>query len=104
MAKERLDAAQKEAAAKRLMDYVTSPVCKTPLEDAISHTERAHKNLVREIRQHKGDWEDRYEIYKTIQYDVTHIQKNIGRVIDGQEPLKLEKPKFDALLALPSVK
>src|SRR5258708_1635811 len=104
MAKERLNAAQKEAAAKRLMDYVTSPVCKTPLVDAISHTERAHKKLFREIRQHRGDWENRSEIYQTIHYDVTHIQKNIGRVLEGQEPLKLEKQKFAALLALPSIR
>jgi hypothetical protein len=104
MAQERLDAAQKQAAAKRLMDYVTSPACKTPLADAISHTERARQKLFKEIKQHKSDWIDRHEIYQTIWYDVTHIQKNIGRVLDGQEPLKLEKPKFDALLALPSVK
>ena len=100
MAKQRLDAAAKAAAAKRLMDYVTSPVCKTPLEEAISHTERAHKNLVKEIKQHMGDWKERYEIYQTIHYDVSHVQKNITRVLGGGDPLKLEKPKFEPL-ALP---
>ena len=97
MVKQRLDAAAKEAAAKRLMDYVTSPICKTPLEEAISHTERAHNNLVKEVKQHIGDWKERHEIYQTIHYDVSHIQKNIDRVLEGEEPLKLEKPKFDPL-------
>ncbi len=100
MAKQRLDAAAKEAAAKRLMDYVTSPVCKTPLEEAIAHTERAHKNLVKEIKQHMGDWKERHEIYQTIHYDASHIQRNLKRVLDGAEPLKLEKPKLQPL-ALP---
>lgn len=100
MAKQRLDAAAKVAAAKRLMDYVTSPMCKTPLEEAISHTERAHKNLVREIKQHMGDWKERHEVYQTIHYDVSHVRKNIERVLGGDDPLKLEKPKFEPL-ALP---
>ena len=95
-----LDAAAKMAAAKRLMDYITSPVFKTPLEEAISHTERAHKNLVKEMKQHVGDWKDRHELYQTIHYDVSHVQKNINRVLGGDEPLKLEKLKLEPL-ALP---
>lgn len=103
MAKQRLDAAAKEAAAKRLMDYVTSPTCKTALEEAITHTERAHRNLVKEIKQHIGDWKERHEVYQTIHYDVSHIQKNIVLVLNGADPLKLEKPKFEPL-ALPMAK
>ena len=103
MAKQRLDAEQKEAAAKRLMDYVTSPACKTPLEEAISQTERAHKNLVKEIQQHIGGWRERHEVYETIRYDVSHIQQNVDRVLNGKEPIKLEKPRFEPL-ALPSPK
>jgi len=101
MAQQRLDAAQKEAAAKRLMDYVTSPVCKTPLEEAISQAERARKNLKKEMEQHKRDWLERNEIYQTIHRDVSHIQENVGRVLSGKEPIKLEKPRFEPL-ALPA--
>jgi uncharacterized protein YbaR (Trm112 family) len=97
MAEQRLDAAEKEAAAKRLMDYVTSPACKTPLEEAISQTERAHRNLVKEIQQHIGGWRERHEVYETIRYDVSHIQQNVDRVLNGKEPLKLEKPRFEPL-------
>lgn len=100
MAEQRLDVAAKAAAAKRLMDYITSPICKTPLEEAISHTERAHKNLLREVKQHLNDWKERHELYQTIHYDVSHVQKNIDRVLGGDDPLKLEKPKFEPL-ALP---
>jgi hypothetical protein len=100
MAKQQLAAAAKAAAAKRLMDYVTSPVCKTPLEEAITHAERADRNLLREMKQHANDWRERHEIYQTIHYDVSHVQKNIGRVLSGNEPLKLDKPKLQPL-ALP---
>ncbi len=97
MAKQRLDAAAKEAAAKRLMDYVTSPVCKTPLEEAIPHTERAHKNLLKEMEQHKKIWEERHTLYQTIHYDISHVRNNMERVLDGHDPLKLEKPKLEPL-------
>lgn len=100
MAKQKLAAAAKIAAAKRLMDYVTSPVCKTPLEAAITQAERAHRNLLKEMKQHANDWRERHEIYQTIHYDVSHVQKNIARVLCGNEPLKLDKPKLQPL-ALP---
>ena len=100
MAKQRLDDTEKAAVAKRLMDFVMSPVCKTPLEEAISHTKRAHRNLLKEIKQHFDNWKERHELYQTIHYDVSHVQKNIDRVLGGGEPLSLEKPMFEPL-ALP---
>lgn len=100
MAKQRLDDAARAAAARRLMDYVTSPICKTPMEEAISYTERAQENLLREIKAHTKEWKDRYQIYQTIHYDVSHVKANIARVINGDAPLKLERPKLEPL-ALP---
>jgi hypothetical protein len=100
MAKRRLDALEKAAAATRLMNFITSPACKTPLEQAILKAERAHEHLVKEMKQHANDWRARHEIYETIRCDVTHIQRNIARVLANQEPLKLEKPTFEPL-ALP---
>lgn len=58
-------------------------------------------NLGKEIKQHFGDWKERHELYQTIHYDVSHVQKSLERVLGGDEPLKLEKPKFEPL-ALPS--
>jgi hypothetical protein len=100
MAKQRLDAAAREMAAKRLMNYVTSPTCKTPIEEAILYAERAHRNLQREMRQHVADWKERHELYQTIHYDLSHVQTNIARVLDGEEPVKLAKPTWEPL-ALP---
>lgn len=82
------------------MNYITSPACRTPLEEAITHTTRAHKVLVKEIRQHVGDWKTRHLIYQTISYDISHIQTNIERVLQGKQPLLLDKPVL-VPLALP---
>jgi len=100
MAKAQLDAAARAATAQRLMDYIISPNCRTPLEQAIGHTERARKKLAKEMQQHLRDWKERYELYNIIQHDVSHVEINISRVLDGQEPLQLAKPKFEPL-ALP---
>jgi hypothetical protein len=82
------------------MDHITSPVCKTPLEEAISQTEHAQRNLVKEVRQHLNDWKERHALYQTIHYDVSHVQKNIDRVLGAAEPIKLVKPVLEPL-ALP---
>src|SRR3989442_7896247 len=66
-----------------LFPYTT--LFRSPLEEAISHTERAYKNLMREIKQHMGDWKERHEVYQTIHYDVSHVQKNIARVLGGDD-------------------
>jgi hypothetical protein len=73
------------------------------LEEAISQSERARKNLKKEMEQHKRDWLERNEIYQTIHNDISHVQENVRRVLDGKEPIKLEKPRFEPL-ALPSPK
>jgi hypothetical protein len=100
MAKAQLNAAARAATAQRLMDYIISPNCRTPLEQAIGHTERARKKLGQEMRQHLRDWKERYELYQTIHHDVSHVEINISRVLDGQDPLQLAKPKVEPL-ALP---
>jgi hypothetical protein len=84
----------------RCAKLAASDRARAPLTQAIAHVERAHLNLVREIKRHRKDWEDRLEVYQTIQYDVSHIQKSILRVLNGAEPLKLDKPTFAPLAVL----
>lgn len=87
----KMDNEQREKAAKRLLDYVTSPLCKTPLEDAISMTEQAKKNLVKEVKRHFDDWNVRHKIYETILVDTKSITENLERVLSGAVPKSLEK-------------
>ena len=97
MARQRLAAAERESLAKRLMDYVTSPTCKTPLIEVISRAARAQANLRQEMTRHRKDWEERLEIYQTIHHDVSHINRNILRVLNGEDAVALEKPNIPSL-------
>jgi hypothetical protein len=103
MAKQRLDDAAKEAAAKRLMVYIASPTFRTPVEEALSHTKRAQRNLKQEIKQHYKDWKERWEIYQTIDCDVSHVAQNVERVLSGNAPIALEKKIKREPLGLPMV-
>lgn len=84
---------EKEKAAKRLLDYVTSPICKTPLEEAISMGEQARKNLIKEVKKHFEDWNERNRIYETLMIDIKSVSENIPRVIGGFEPRPIQKGK-----------
>ena len=87
----KMDNEQREKAAKKLLEYVTSPLCKTPLEDAISMTEQAKKNLVKEVRRHFDDWNARHKIYETILVDTKSITENLERVLSGSTPKSLDR-------------
>lgn len=97
MAKAKLDKDEKNRIAAKLLDYITSPAHKIPLEQAIQRTEKAAKLLKREVREHFGVWQERYELYQTIRWDIVHVQQNVGRVLQGEKPLSLEKPKVEKL-------
>ena len=87
----KMDSEEREKAGKKLLDYVTSPLCKTTIEDAISMTEQAKKNLIKEVKRHFDDWNARHKIYETILIDTKSIAENLSRVITGREPKRLEK-------------
>lgn len=102
MAKAKLDKDEKNRIAAGLLDYIVSPAYKVPLEQAIHKTEKAAKLLKKEMREHFGVWQERYELYQTIRLDISHVQTNIHRVLKGEKPLSLEKQKVERL-ALPAI-
>ena len=97
MAKAKLDRDQKNRIAAELLGYITSPAHKVPLEQVIQRTEKAAKLLKKEVREHISVWQERYELYQTIRWDISHVQTNIHRVLQGEKPLSLENPKVDRL-------
>ena len=97
MAKARLDKDEKNRIAAELLGYITSPAHRVPLEQAIQRTEKAGKLLKKEVREHFSVWQERYELYQTIRWDISHVQTNIQRVLQGEKPLSLEKPKVERL-------
>ena len=102
MAKAKLDKNEKNRIAAQLLEYITSPVYKIPLEQAIQKTGKVSKLLKKEVREHFSIWQERYELYQTIHWDISHIQVNLNRVLQGEKPRSLEKPKVQRL-PLPAI-
>lgn len=102
MAKAKLAKDAKNRIAAQLLEYITSPVHKVPLEQAIQKTEKVSKLLRREVLEHRSIWQERYELYQNIHWDISHIQGNLTRVLQGEKPLPLQKPRVERLL-LPAI-
>ena len=102
VAKAKLSREQRARIATALLDHITSPVFRVPLEEAMAKTRRAQEVLVKEIRDHFGVWQERSQLYQTIAWDVNHINNNVGRVLEGMKPLPLVKSKPEPL-RLPAV-
>jgi hypothetical protein len=97
MTKAKLEGEEKNRVATQMLGYITSPTYKVPLEEAIQHSDKARKLLVREMREHVHVWQERYAIYQTIRWDISTIQENVGRVLAGGKPLPLGKQEVDRL-------
>jgi hypothetical protein len=100
MAKAKLDKEQKAKIANQLLKYITSPTHKVPLEDVVQKTGEAQKLLKKEMKEHAKVWRDRWEIYQTINWDISHVEQNIHRVLQGQTPKALSRVTVEPL-ALP---
>lgn len=98
MAKAKLDQRRRMEIAGKLLEYIVSPECKIPLEDAIQKAEQAHDVLVKEIKGHMRIWNERNELYQSIAWDATFVQSNVARVLSGEKPLPLTRTKPTPLL------
>ncbi len=97
MARAKLDRDQKNRIASQLLQYITSPVHRIPLEQTIQRTEKAAGLLKKEVKDHFRTWQERYELYQSIRWDVSHIQDNVTRVLQGEKVLPLVKVKVEKL-------
>ena len=102
MTKAKLDGEEKNRVATQMLNYITSPTYKVPLEEAIQQSDKARKLLVKEMRDHVHVWQDRNVIYQTIQWDVVSIQENVGRVLAGGSPQPLGMQRIERL-QLPAI-
>ena len=98
MAKARLDQRRRMEIAGKLLEYIVSPECKIPLEDAIQKAQQAHEVLVKEIKGHVRIWNERNELYQSIAWNAAFVQSNVARVLSGEKPLPLTKARATPLL------
>jgi hypothetical protein len=98
MEKAKLDNEQKNRVASQMLSFITSPICKVPLEQAIQQAERAQKVLNKEAVEHFHLWNERFKIYQTIYWDIDAVRSNINRVLNGEKPKLLERTKIERFL------
>jgi len=98
MEKAKLDNEQKNRVASQMLGFITSPMCKVPLEEAIQQAEHAQKLLNREAVEHFHLWNERNKIYQTVCWDIAAVRSNINRVLVGERPKTLERHKIERFL------
>jgi hypothetical protein len=98
MAKAKLDQKRRMQIAGKLLEYITSPECKIPLEEVIQKAKRARDVLMKEIKDHMRVWGERNDLYQSIGWDATFVQDNIGRVLSGEKSLALTRTRPKHLL------
>ncbi len=79
--------------AQRLVDYITSPQFKNPLEEVVRRATDLQEALKEEVRDHLRTWKRRWEHYRSIHWDTSRIRHNLDRVVHGHEPQAIGRPE-----------
>lgn len=87
--------------AQQLMQYITSPQFKNPIEEVVQLTSTLQVMIQEEAKEHFQTWNKRWMHYQKIHWDSSQIQNNLQLVLHGKEPKALIHPKVPPL-QLPS--
>lgn len=88
--------------ADRLVQYITSPHFRNPIEEVIQIASELQDMIKEEAKQHFKIWKRRWEHYQTIQWDSSHVQNNVRLVLHEKQPQPLTAPKVARLLLPPA--
>jgi hypothetical protein len=97
MLRTQIGTAQRALVARRLLDLITSPQFKNPIEEVIEVSTQLQDMIKDEAKSHFRIWEKRWKHYQTIQWDSSLIQENIHSVLHGKEPKAIQHPKMKPL-------
>jgi hypothetical protein len=101
MSRARLSRSQKEKVAAQALEYITGPMFKGPLEDAITRTRKARGLLEKEAKAHLQVWQERWDLYQTVDMDLASLSHNSERISHGEKPVPVRRLR-PTLLTLPA--
>jgi hypothetical protein len=101
MSRARFSRSQKEKAAAQALEYITGAMFRGPLEDAITRTRKARGLLEKEAKAHFQVWQERWELYQTVDMDLASLSHNSERISHGEKPVPVGRLK-PTLLTLPA--
>jgi hypothetical protein len=82
---------RRAAIAQELVNFITSPDFKNPIEEIIRTSAQLQDILKNEVRSHQRTWKKRWEYYQVVQWDGSSIQANLRSVLHGDKPKLLER-------------
>ena len=102
MMRARITKEKRARIADQLVQYITSPQFRNPIEEVIQVASELRGMIFDEAKQHRKVWERRWKHYKTIEWDSSQIQNNVQLVLHGKQPQPLAAPKVAQPLLLPA--
>jgi hypothetical protein len=97
MARARLSRSQREKVAAQALEYMTGAMFRGPLEDAISRTRKARGLLEKDARTHFQVWQERWDLYQTVDMDLASLSQNSERISRGEKPVAIGRLKSTPL-------
>lgn len=89
---------QRAKIAQELLKYIASPQLKNPIEEVIRLSSDLQNMVKEEYDDHVDTWKKRLEHYQRINWDGSHVQSNIQRILHGKEPKVALAPKPQPML------
>lgn len=106
MLKAEIPLSRRAKIASQLLQHITSPEFKTPLEEIAHIGRELQSNLKVEVKSHLRAWKNRWDNYQKIDYDASVIRNNIQLVLQGKQLKAINKPKIQSFpittLAVPN--
>jgi hypothetical protein len=97
MLKIRMTRSQRIKIAERLLEYVTSPQFKNPIEEVMGLTNELQQMILDEFKSHRKMWERRWDYYQRIHWDTNYIHGNLQLVLQGKLPRPVLAPRREPL-------
>lgn len=89
-----------EKKGKVILHYMQSEAFKNDIRDTINRSKRAYELLIKETKQHKKMWLNRYRQYKGIYENTSRVNQNVSMILtSGYMPKRL--PRAPMLPGMP---
>jgi hypothetical protein len=97
MLRARLTNQKRASIALALMDHVTSPQFKNPIEEVVQLSSELQEMIKKEAQEHFRVWQKRWDRYRTIHWDSSQVRANLQLVLHGRPAKPVGRPKLPHL-------
>ena len=88
--------------ANQLLKFIKNSEFRNPIEEVARAAESLREGIKEEFDWHWHNWEKRWNSYSRIRWDVLVIQENVRRVLSGEQPKQMVRPKERLYLPAPA--